>query len=206
MTNAYLALGDSYTIGEAVPAAGRWCHQVVYKLRQQGLSISLPDIVATTGWTTEELLQGIANNKKQLLPHAYNLVSVLIGVNNQYRKLPLEDYKTAFRTLLQEAIHFAGNDAKRVVVLSIPDWGHTPYAKVNGFDEKEVAQAIDLFNGVCKKETAAAEAHFINITPSSRQVAGDTSFIASDELHFSEKMYQLWAEQAAPVFKQILTA
>ena len=204
MTHTYLALGDSYTIGEAVLADDRWCHQIVYQLRQKGMSIALPDIIATTGWTTAELLQGIENEQGKLQPHSYDLLSVFIGVNNQYRKLPIHEYRSEFREVLQKAIDFAGGLAEKVIVLSIPDWGHTPFATENNVNETEVAEAIDLFNQVCKEETLGIAAHFVDITPSSRSIAGDVSFIASDQLHFAGKMYEVWAEKAFPVCKQIL--
>ncbi|MFN8352986.1 MAG: SGNH/GDSL hydrolase family protein [Spirosomataceae bacterium] len=195
----YLALGDSYTIGESVPEQERWSVQLAQLLRQHQLPIADPDIIARTGWTTAELSAAIAEANNQ---HRYELVSLLIGVNNQYRGQSLERYRTEFRTLLQTAVQFANNKASRVVVLSIPDWGVTPFAA--NTDQGQIAKEIDAFNQVAKQECTTAQVAFVDITPLSRTAKSDPSLIASDQLHFSGKMYRQWAEMALPMLKNLL--
>jgi lysophospholipase L1-like esterase len=196
---SYLALGDSYTIGESVAESERWSVQLAEMLRKEGISLTKPDIIARTGWTTAELADAIrssANNKK------YALVSLLIGVNNQYRGQSLETYRTEFADLLKTATSFAGENPKKVMVLSIPDWGVTPFA--TGRDRQQIADEIDAFNAVAQEECRKAGISYVDITPLSRQASDDLTLVASDQLHFSGKMYQQWAEQALPVAKGLL--
>ena len=195
----YLALGDSYTIGERVETSDRWSAQLVSILEKKGKSITTLDIIARTGWTTAELLEGIqaSGNKKK-----YSLVSLLIGVNNQYRGQSVDVYRKEFKTLLNTAISFASGKPERVFVLSIPDWGVTPHGK--GYDRDKVARAIDSFNQVAEEECRHAGILFINITDLSRQAAYDASLIASDDLHFSGVMYRLWAIKALPFVEKML--
>ncbi|MCB2407333.1 SGNH/GDSL hydrolase family protein [Hymenobacter lucidus] len=192
--SSLLSLGDSYTIGEGVPEADRWSVQLA---RTAGLAA--PDIIARTGWTTGELQQAIraANNSK-----TYDLVSLLIGVNNQYRRLPLTTYRTEFRELLQTAVRFAGQRPGRVFVLSIPDWGRSPYGQ--GYDQPRIASEIDQFNAVARDECQQAGVAFVDITSYTRAAAGDASQFAPDGLHYSGKQMQLWAQQASPVVKTLL--
>ena len=195
----FLSLGDSYTIGESVPTADRWSVQLANLLRQNGADVADPDIIARTGWTTEELQTAIrqANNTK-----TYDLVSLLIGVNNQYRGQSLEKYRTEFRALLGTATQFAGGKAGRIFVLSTPDWGVTPYA--SGRDRQQIAKEIDAFNAVAQDECGKAGIAYVDITPVSRTAADDRSQIANDQLHFSGKMYQQWANKALPVVQKLL--
>lgn len=195
----YLALGDSYTIGESVAEAERWPVQLAARLRAQGLTIGEPLIIARTGWTTAELSVGIDAQKPT---GTFELVSLLIGVNNQYRGRDIGEYRTEFRALLERAIGYAGGEAQRVIVLSIPDWGVTPFAE--GRDRAAIAAQIDAFNAVNRQETAQLGAHYIDITPHSRTAAGDPSLIAGDGLHPSGKMYAEWARQAEPVALEAL--
>lgn len=200
----YLALGDSYTIGESVPESERWPNQLAGLMElspQFGGSGRGADvtIIAQTGWTTDELWQGI--RVREINP-PYDLVSLLIGVNNQYRGRDIEEYREGFIFLLNKSIEYAGGDANRIIVLSIPDWGVTPFA--GDRDAKQIAQEIDQFNSVNRAETEKAGGHYIDITPISRQAVNDPTLIAGDGLHPSGTMYAQWAEMALPVVLDIL--
>ena len=198
-TYSFLSLGDSYTIGESVDADDRWSVQLAGMLRQDNINVANPDIIARTGWTTAELQDAIkaTNNTK-----TYELVSLLIGVNNQYRGQSVDRYRTEFRNLLQTAIRFAGNRPARVVVLSIPDWGKSPYA--NGRNQEQVANEIDAFNTTAQEECDKAGITFIDITPLTRQAAGDASQFANDGLHYSGRQMKQWAEKARPTVETLL--
>ncbi len=189
----FLALGDSYTIGESVAAAERWPMQLTALLRGRGIEMEDPLLIATTGWTTDELAAGIDHARPR---GPYDLVSLLIGVNNQYRGRDAEEYRAQFAALLQRAIAFAGGRPGRVLVLSIPDWGVTPFAA--GRDREAIASAIDLFNAVNREETARAGARYIDVTPVSREAARQAALIASDGLHPSGQMYTAWTALALP--------
>jgi len=189
----YLALGDSYTIGESVQSAERWPLQLAVLVRAQGINLGEPQIIARTGWTTDELSHAI----DQARPNGpFALVSLLIGVNNQYRQRPLDEYREQFVALLLRAVDLAGGEARRVLVLSIPDWGVTPFA--TGQDRAAIGSAIDNFNKVNFDETQRLGAHYVDITPESRQAVGDPALIARDGLHPSGKMYTDWAQLALP--------
>ena len=189
----YLALGDSYTIGEGVDKSERWPNQLAVALRACGYFLDVSTI-ARTGWTTSELAEAIRSTNPQ---GSYDLVSLLIGVNNQYRNLDLEEYRAEFASLLKQAIQFAGGNPKRVIVLSIPDWGVTPFAE--GRDRARVSVEIDAFNSVNRDESARAGVHHVDVTPASRRAAGDLSLLAADGLHPSGAMYAHWAELVLPV-------
>ncbi len=184
----FLALGDSYTIGEQVRINESFPYQTIYTLRQQKLSFSAPEIIATTGFTTDELNTAI--DETALLPQ-YDFVSLLIGVNNQYRGKLVEDFELDFEMLLNRAIHFAGNISAHVFVLSIPDWGVTPFAAKS--DGAAIAKAIDAFNTVCKRLTEKHRGHYIDITQSQRDDGRNEVFLAADKLHPSGKEYSKWA-------------
>jgi len=194
----YLALGDSYTIGESVDEADRWSNQLALSMEAHGYQTDVT-IIAKTGWTTDELWQGI--QARQITP-PYDLVSLLIGVNNQYRGRDAEEYREQFIFLLNKSIEYAGGNAKRVFVLSIPDWGVTPFA--SGCDAAQIAKDIDLFNSINREETEKAGAYYVDITPVSREAASDPALIAGDGLHPSGKMYAMWAELSLPVILEIL--
>ena len=187
-----LSLGDSYTIGEQVAMKDNFPNQTVSMLRQAGFEFIDPEIVAKTGWTTDELQEAI--NQHQF-KSSYDFVTLLIGVNNQYRGRPVNNYKIEFESLLKQAIKFAGGQADHVVVLSIPDWGITPFAK--GRDNKKIAEEIDDYNSVNKKITTIHHVHYIDITPFTREAASDSSLLTTDGLHPSGKDYQRWAEKVA---------
>jgi lysophospholipase L1-like esterase len=190
-----LSLGDSYTIGEGVVEAERWPMQMAQSLREQGIAIGEPKIVAKTGWTTDELKSAI--DEESLLDQ-YDWVTLLVGVNNQYRGREVDSFREEFRELLQFAIRKAGNHAQRVIVLSIPDWGVTPFAE--GRDREEIARQIDLYNQVKKEETDLLGCHFIDITDITRQAVKDPKqLLAEDGLHPSSLMYAEWAKRAVKV-------
>ena len=182
-----LALGDSYTIGEGVLLAETYPYQTVQLLRRQGYAFTAPEIIARTGWTTDELDSAIAGAR--LLP-SYDFVTLLIGVNNQYRGRSIEEYATQFQVLLQLAIHLTVGRPEHVFVLSIPDWGVSPFAA--GRDRSAIAGQIDQFNTTARQITTAHQAAFIDITPHSRSEG--QSFTA-DGLHPAATQYSFWARQ-----------
>jgi lysophospholipase L1-like esterase len=189
----FLALGDSYTIGEAVASRERWPEQLAAMLRERGVEVEEMEIVAKTGWTTDELAAAI-DAARPVGP--FDLVSLLVGVNNQYRGRAVEEYRGEFRRLLDRALDFAGGAVSRVVVLSIPDWGVTRFA--GGRDRAQIAREIDAFNAVNRSEALAAGARYVDVTPTSREAATDAGLIASDGLHPSGAMYRRWAELVLP--------
>ena len=189
----YLALGDSYTIGASVAPAERWPVQLAAQLRANGLIVAEPLIIARTGWTTDELMAGIERQQPQ---GPFDLVSLLIGVNDQYRGRSGEAYRRQLRQLLHTAIAYAGGHAAHVIVLSIPDWSVTPFAA--GQQRAAIAAAIDHFNTINRQETAQAGAHYVDVTPVSRQALQDASLLATDGLHPSGKMYTQWVELVLP--------
>ena len=198
---SFLALGDSYTIGEGVGEADRWPVQLAALARQQGVSLQTPEIIARTGWTTAELQAAItaANNQQD-----YGLVSLLIGVNNQYRGQTVALYRQEFRALLGTAMHFAGGRPSRVVVLSIPDWGQSPYARQQGRDPARIGLEIDQFNAAAQDECRQAGVAYVDITPLTRAAAGDASQFTRDGLHYSGPQMRQWAQLALPVVTQLL--
>ncbi|MFZ9718068.1 MAG: SGNH/GDSL hydrolase family protein [Chitinophagaceae bacterium] len=195
----YLALGDSYTIGESVATEENFPNQTIALLNQQGALFSSPTIVAKTGWTTDELEAEI--NKRDLSA-PYDLVTLLIGVNNQYRGRGVDEYEIEFTRLLKTAIGFAGNQVNKVVVLSIPDWGVTPFAEDR--DRKKIAEEIDGFNDVNRKIADAFKVHYIDITPFTREAALDKTLVATDELHPSANDYGRWARLLAEKVTAVL--
>lgn len=193
----WLALGDSYTIGESVPLHESFPYQTVQLLRKKGLSFHAPEIIAKTGWTTAELAEHILHIK---LNEQYDFVTLLIGVNNQYRGLSADDYKTDFEFLLRKAIHFAAGKANHVFVLSIPDWGVTPFAKNKNI--KTIAAEIDAFNEVNKSLAVKYKVNYIHITESTRRALSDTSLLTADHLHYSGKEHAVWALLLADAIKK----
>jgi lysophospholipase L1-like esterase len=189
---SYLALGDSYTIGEAVLLTESFPYQAVQLLRQKGYSFSAPEIIAKTGWTTDELSAGIAQHTFLV---KYDFVSLLIGVNNQYRGRSVEEFEKEFTGLLHQAINFAGNEASHVFVLSIPDWGVTPFAKDR--DQQKIAEEIDQYNAVCKAVSEKNKVSFIDITTTQRAHSNEEEMIAGDGLHPAGKEYFKWANEIA---------
>ncbi len=188
MMKTYLALGDSYTIGEQVLITESFPYQTVQLLRNEYIEITAPEIIAKTGWTTDELYGAI---QQHAFLKSYDFVSLLIGVNNQYRGRTVDEYEIQFEAIIKQAIKFAGNKCSNVFVLSIPDWGVTPFAVDR--DIAKIATEIDEFNSTCKKITEEYNCIFIDITTSQRQNANDMEMIASDGLHPSGKEYAKWA-------------
>lgn len=198
-TFSYLALGDSYTIGESVQQKETFPIQLSEKLKVAGFDIESTKIIAKTGWTTDELSAAIQNQK---LNQTYDLVTLLIGVNNQYRGRDAEEYRTQLKDLIRTSIQFANGNAQNVIVVSIPDYGVTPFAQ-NRNPEK-IASEIDLFNTIKKEETQKAGAIFIDITPISREAKTNKNLVADDGLHPSAEMYRLWVEEIFLSAKMIL--
>ena len=198
-THTFLALGDSYTIGHNVLPAENFPAQTFQLLMQLGYNFKSPEIVATTGWTTDELQNNI-NNRSFNPP--YDVVTLLIGVNNQYRGHPVDSYKPEFENLLKQAIKFAGGKSDHVIVLSIPDWGVTPFAA--GRDRDQIAREIDEYNTANKFISEMYKVHYIDITPWTREAANDPTLIATDGLHPSAKEYKRWAEKLADKIKSSL--
>jgi lysophospholipase L1-like esterase len=197
-TIRYLALGDSYTIGESVSESERWPNQLAKLLEEQDIQAEVT-IIARTGWTTDELWQGI--QARELKP-PYDLVSLLVGVNNQYRGYDINEYREQFVFLLNKAIEYAGGEPDRVIVLSIPDWGVTPFA--SGRDRGQIAKEIAAFNLVNREESENAGVRYVDVMPGSREAGNDISLIAFDGLHPSGKMYSEWAGLAYPEALKVL--
>ena len=200
---SYLALGDSYTIGEGIDAAGRWPVQLAAALRTTGIAIADPRILATTGWTTDELWA--AMDAAEPLG-AWDFVSLLIGVNNQYRGRSVDDYVGEFHRLLRRAIALAGDRVDRVLVLSIPDWGVTPFAFASGRDREAIAADLDAYNAAARDLCEAHGVAFVDITGISRDRGGTAEMLADDGLHPSAAMYECWTQAALPVAMGLLAA
>lgn len=189
----YLALGDSYTIGEGVREAERWPVQLSSQLNAAGIKVQSPLIIARTGWTTDELM---AELDRRAISDTFDLVSLLIGVNNQYRGRPSAQFRAELIQLINRAIRYAGGDSTKLFLVSIPDWGVTPFAA--GRDRARIAREIDEYNEVIRQEAEARKLLFFNITDISRLAAGDNSLLADDRLHPSGKMYRMWVELILP--------
>lgn len=198
----FLALGDSYTIGEGVAEQGRWPVQLAEALRREGFAITDPRIIATTGWTTGELAAAI--DAAEPLGDGWGFVTLLIGVNNQYRGLGLDDYRDEFRALLDRAIGYAGGRAARVLVLSIPDWGVTPFAAKEGRDPARIAGEIDAFNAAAQVLCNERGVRYVDITPVSRRHGREDAMLGEDALHPSAKMYARWTGLALPAARDCL--
>jgi lysophospholipase L1-like esterase len=185
---SYLALGDSYTLGEQVRINESFPYQLVYLLRQKNINISAPEIVATTGFTTNELRNAISRAR---LLKQYDFVTLLIGVNNQYRGREIEEFAAEFEWLLQRAVQLTGGNSEVVFVLSIPDWGATPFAAER--DTQKIFEEINSFNQVCEHLCLKYTTHFVDITTAQREDADNSEFLAADKLHPSGKEYAKWA-------------
>ena len=195
----YLALGDSYTIGQSVAVEDRFPNQAVQILHGLNTQVSDPDIIATTGWTTHNLLNALDAHPPK---NNYAFVTLLIGVNNQYQGRSMDEYRTEFTLLLNRAIQYVGTRKSRVFVLSIPDYSVTPFAA--GYDTARIAREIDAFNQINHDISVQTGVTWIDITPVSRQAKADPTLIAGDGLHPSGKQYKHWADLLAPLMKQAL--
>ncbi len=200
MQNTFLALGDSYTLGEGVPPAQCWPVQLVLRLRNEDIDIAAPRIVARTGWTADQLSAAMDAEK---FDPPYALVTLLVGVNNQYRGRPLDEYRAQFGALLQCVIALAGGKASHVVVVSIPDWGVTPFARDEKRDAAEVADQIDAFNAAACALIETTGVRWVDVTSISR-VARRRSELAADGLHPSGAQYARWVEAILPVARKAL--
>jgi lysophospholipase L1-like esterase len=195
-----LFLGDSYTIGTGVAFADSWPSQLVDRLNAQNLRVEAPRVVAQNGWTTGDLAAGIASAD---LDESYDSVTLLIGVNNQFRGHDIDAYQVEFRSLLAQAVQFSSGAPDKVIVLSIPDYGVTPFAANR--DPQDVAAQIDAFNAVNRAEAQMAGVHYLDVTSISRQAADDSSLLAPDDLHPSPKMYAQWVDVILPLATEILS-
>lgn len=200
MSATFLALGDSYTIGEGVAPGECWPARLTARLRREGVDIADPAIVATTGWATDEL--AAAMDAAAFAP-PYELVTLLIGVNNQYRGRPVDEYRAQFRALLQRAVALAGGNAAHAIVVSIPDWGVTPFAAREGRDEASIAREIDAFNAAACAEADGAGAHWVDVTPLSR-APGARAELVDDDLHPSGAQYARWVDAIVPAAREVL--
>jgi len=187
----FLALGDSYTIGEGVVPGERWPEQLCALLRAEGIAIESPQFVAATGWTTSDLAAALRARQPE---GPFGLVSLQIGVNNQYQGGSAEEFAAEFDALLERAIALAGDDPSRVIVLSIPDWGVTPFAE--GRDRRAIGREIDAFNSACLSRTMRSGPHFVDVTGASREVGGEPGMLADDGLHPAAPLYLAWARLA----------
>jgi lysophospholipase L1-like esterase len=194
----FLALGDSYTIGEGVAPAENWPAQLAARL-----GIAAPEIVARTGWTTDELAAAMAAHTFQ---PRYDLVTLLIGVNNQYRGRNVADYRAQFSQLLERAVSLAGGDPRHVVVVSIPDWGVTRFAEASGRDRAQIAREIDAYNAANAQIATMRHVHYADVTALSRAGGDHADMLVGDGLHPSAAMYTRWLGTIAPAAVAALAA
>ncbi|PWL28418.1 SGNH/GDSL hydrolase family protein [uncultured Roseivirga sp.] len=194
----YLALGDSYTIGESVAESERWPVQLAERLRADGIAINDPKIIATTGWRTDQL-KGAIEKDDELL-ETYDLVSLLIGVNNQYQNRSVESFAPEFEELLQKSIELAGGNTNEVFVVSIPDYGKTPFGASKA---EKIAKELNEYNRVSKEICEKYKVEYFNITPISRQADPDAKLVAEDNLHPSGEQYRQWVESFYKEVKKI---
>ena len=191
----FLALGDSYTIGEGVAADSRWPMQLVALLRAHGVALAAPEIVARTGWTTDELAAAMDGH---VFHPPYALVTLLIGVNNQYRGRDLDNYRSEFRSQLERAIELAGKRPRRVIVVSIPDWGVTTFGRASGRDQDKIAREIDVYNAANAEIAKTLQVRYVDVTAVSRDGGNHADMLTADGLHPSAAMYRRWAELVLP--------
>lgn len=194
-----LCLGDSYTVGEAVKLYESFPYRLVQNLRNNTLHFYAPEIVAATGFTSDELLELIENYS---LNESYDFVTLLVGVNNQYRGLALEKFESEFEQLLNKSISFVNSKADHVVLISIPDWGVTPFAK--NWDQEKISLQINEFNAVIQKLAYQYKTSYLNITDGSRQALTDETLVASDGLHPSGKEYEKWASGISAIIEGLI--
>lgn len=200
-TKRILALGDSYTIGESVSSDDRWPVQLAGMLRAQNVDVADPTIIARTGWTVRELAAAMDEERPR---GPFDLVTLLIGVNDQYRGRSAEEYGAQFRLVLSRAMTQAGKRPDAVIVVSIPDWGVTPHA--HGRDRQKIAAEIDALNTVNRAEAQTAGTNYVDITGLSRLAASNRGLVAADGLHPSAAMYLQWARAILPVAIGVLSS
>lgn len=193
----FLALGDSYTIGEGVSEGERWPNQLVARLLDDGLAITDLRVIGRTAWTADELADAIDAENPQ---GPFDLVTLMVGVNDQYRSRPVDAFAPEYAKLLDRARAFAAGRAWRTIAISIPDWGATPYAA--GRDRDLIAREIEAYNARSRDLAARAGVHWVDVTPASRAVLDDPSLVTADGLHPAGRMYTRWAELIAPVARE----
>lgn len=196
----FLALGDSYTIGEGVAESERWPSLLTALLRASGIEVAEPQLIARTAWTSDELLDAIAATRPE---GAFDFVTLMIGVNDQYRGRDLDEFSNQFSPLFQRAIDLAGGAAGRVVVISVPDWGFTPFGA--HCDRPRISAEIDAYNGWLRGWAAARGAEWVDVTPRSRAMLDDARLVAADGLHPSGETHRRWADAIAPVAQRVLS-
>jgi lysophospholipase L1-like esterase len=187
-----LALGDSYTIGQSVPVTERWPHQFIDFLREKGVVAEYPDYIATTGWTTKNLLQGMDTKLDD--GKSYNLVSILIGVNNQYQELDIKTYEPDLRIVIDQALDIADNETSKLFMLSVPDYAYTPF----GNGRTSISEGIDAYNAINKRIATEYGITRVDVTPISRQGLINPALVTGDGLHPSGLQYSLWIEKIEP--------
>ena len=197
-TSKFLALGDSYTVGASVTFSERWPVQFLDELKLYTTAIDTLQIIATSGWRVDQLKFGMDNSN---LEPPYGLVSLLIGVNNQYQGQNANDFRPEFIEMLEKSLKLVNNRKERFFVISIPDWGASPYGF--GFDRAKVSKEINEFNSVVKEESEKRGLRYFDITAISRRALIDRTLIASDGLHPSGKMYKLWVDMMIPEISKI---
>jgi len=203
VTRRFLALGDSYTIGEGVRVAERWPPRVAATIRKMGVQLDEPTIVAKTGWTTRELRSAL-DSMAPPLNEDFDIVSLLIGVNDQYRSLGVEAFRGGLLDLLSRVVRYAAGDATRVVIVSIPDWSVTPFARADARSPTTIAEEIDRFNAVTRDEARRIGAAFVDVTSITREARDDHTLLAPDGLHPSGAMYARWVLAITPVVAKAL--
>jgi lysophospholipase L1-like esterase len=199
----FLALGDSYTIGEGVAPTDRWPAQLAALLHAQGAALDAPEIIARTGWTTDELAAAM---DAHVVRPPYALVTLLIGVNNQYRGRDLENYRAEFRRLLERAIVLAGKRPERVIVVSIPDWGVTRFGRESGRDVTQIARAIDAYNAANAQIAKMLQVRYVDVTAASRADSDRAEMLVADGLHPSAAAYRHWTERILPAAQAALSS
>ena len=195
----YLALGDSYTIGEGVSESDRWPVQLVEDLKNRGYSIDSLNIIARTSWTTDELVLGLIETPT--LPE-YDLITIMIGVNNQYKGRSLKNFRDELKVLIELCLKMTAGDFSKVFLISIPDWGVTPYA--DRFDGSLIADEINAFNSEIIQVSQESNIRYIDVTEISRQAAQDSRLLVADSLHPSGLMYTKWVEKIAPIIYEVV--
>lgn len=189
----YIALGDSYTIGESLPSIESFPYQTVQKLRSKNMAVNAPEIIAKTGWTTRQLVDAV---KQYRFLSKYDFVSLLAGVNNQYQGKPIIEFKNDFEYLLQFSLKLVDNLKSRVCILSIPDYSTTPYAA--SMDKEKISREISEFNSVCKALSIQYKVHYIDVSEAINTLSPN-EIIASDQLHPSAIAYSKWAEKLSEI-------
>lgn len=198
-TYTYLALGDSYTIGEGLPITKSFPYHVCQLLRKKGFHINAPEIIAKTGWTTDELLGAIEDYN---FSDHYNIITLLIGVNNQYRGRSVEEYKVEFESLLNKAIELSDKKREHVLVISIPDYGKTPFSSTQ--DTDKITKEIELYNSVNKAVSIQYKVQYLNITTGIDYKESEEELVVDDKLHPSSIVYEKWAELISGIIKSVL--